>query len=102
MLVAGKRYGKDSSREHSPFAERCAGVQLVIAESFKRIYRQNADNIGLFTSTDFGLIACIQRGEAISLDELVQGREGLAAHILRAGGLLRFTQTQLAGGGPGR
>jgi len=37
-------------------AERSAGVRLVIAESFERIYRQNADNLGLFTSTDFDLI----------------------------------------------
>lgn len=51
VTVAGKRYGKGSSREHSPFAEKLAGIRLVIAESFERIYRQNADNIGLFTST---------------------------------------------------
>src|SRR6185436_7474557 len=54
VTVAGKRYGKGSSREHSPVAEREAGIRLVIAESFERIYRQNADNVGLFTSTDFG------------------------------------------------
>ena len=50
VTVAGKRYGKGSSREHSPVAEREAGIRLVIAESFERIYRQNADNVGLFTS----------------------------------------------------
>ena len=61
VLVAGRRYGKGSSREHSPTAEKLAGVQLVIAESFERIYRQNADNIGLFTSTDFGLLDRIER-----------------------------------------
>ena len=60
VSVAGKRYGKGSSREHSPAAEKLAGIRLVIAESFERIYRQNADNIGLFTSTDFGLIERIQ------------------------------------------
>lgn len=92
VTVAGKRYGKGSSREHSPFAEKLAGIRLVIAESFERIYRQNADNIGLFTSTDFGLIERIQAGEAISIDELVAGRDALAAAILRAGGLLRFGQ----------
>ncbi|WP_157264104.1 aconitase family protein [Azohydromonas aeria] len=92
VTVAGKRYGKGSSREHSPFAEKLAGIRLVIAESFERIYRQNADNIGLFTSTDFGLIPRIQAGEAISIDELVAGRDALAAAILRAGGLLRFGQ----------
>ena len=62
VVVAGKRYGKGSSREHSPAAEKLAGVRLVIAESFERIYRQNADNIGLFTSTDFGLVDRIAGG----------------------------------------
>ncbi len=95
VVVAGKRYGKGSSREHSPAAEKLAGVRLVIAESFERIYRQNADNIGLFTSTDFGLIARIQSGEAIRLDELVAGRDALAAAILRGGGLLPFGQEHL-------
>ncbi|MES2972457.1 MAG: aconitase family protein [Pseudomonadota bacterium] len=95
VTVAGKRYGKGSSREHSPAAEKLAGIQLVIAESFERIYRQNADNIGLFTSTDFGLIERIQRGEAISIDELVAGRDALAAAILKSGGLLKFGQAHM-------
>lgn len=88
VIVAGRRYGKGSSREHAVVAERSAGVRLVIAESFERIYRQNADNLGLFTSTDFGLVERIRRGEAIALDELLAGRDALAAAILRAGGLL--------------
>ncbi len=90
VLVAGRRYGKGSSREHSPVAERAAGIRLVIAESFERIYRQNADNLGLITSTDFGLVERIERGEAIDLEALLAGRDALAAAILRAGGLLRF------------
>lgn len=92
VVVAGRRYGKGSSREHSPTAEKAAGVRLVIAESFERLYRQNADNIGLFTSTDFGLVARIQAGEAIPIEDLVAGRDALAAAILRSGGLLRFGQ----------
>src|SRR5204862_442963 len=82
--------GKGSSREHSPSAELAAGIQLVVAESFERIYRQNADNVGLFTSTDFGLLERIACGEAITVDELVAGREPLAAAILRCGGLLKY------------
>ncbi|MCZ7153717.1 hypothetical protein NK280_24290 [Salmonella enterica] len=39
MTVAGNRYGKGSSREHSPAAEKLAGIRLVIARSFERIYR---------------------------------------------------------------
>ncbi|MGV3571292.1 MAG: aconitase family protein [Ramlibacter sp.] len=95
VTVAGRRYGKGSSREHSPAAEKLAGIRLVVAASFERIYRQNADNIGLFTSTDFGLVERIQRGEAIPIDELVADRDDLAAAILRAGGLLRFGQQHL-------
>lgn len=95
VVVAGNRYGKGSSREHSPMAEKSAGVRLVIAESFERIYRQNADNIGLYTSTDMGLVERLQRGERITVDEIVAGRDALAAAIVKAGGLLAFGQAQL-------
>src|SRR5690606_23022420 len=88
VVVAGKRYGKGSSREHSPMAGKSAGIRLVIAESFERIYRQNADNIGLYTSTDLGLVERLQRGESISVDEIVAGRDDLSAAIVKAGGLL--------------
>lgn len=97
VAVAGNRYGKGSSREHSPAAEKLAGIRLVVAKSFERIYRQNADNIGLFTSTDFGLIARLARGEDIAVAELVAGRDALAALILQSGGLLRFGQRHLGG-----
>jgi 3-isopropylmalate/(R)-2-methylmalate dehydratase large subunit len=100
VVVGGRRYGKGSSREHSPSAEKLAGVRLVIAESFERIYRQNADNIGLFTSTDFSLIERLQRGEAIPVAELVAGRDALAAAILQSGGLLRFGQQHLRAATP--
>jgi 3-isopropylmalate/(R)-2-methylmalate dehydratase large subunit len=90
VIVGGKRYGKGSSREHSVVAERAAGIRLVVAESFERIYRQNADNVGLLTSTDFGLVDRIARGEAIDLDELLRGRDALAGRIVRAGGLLKY------------
>ncbi len=95
VVVAGKRYGKGSSREHSVVAERAAGVKLVIAESFERIYRQNADNLGLLTSTDMTLPERLLRGEAISLDELLAGRDALAATIVRHGGLLAYGQARM-------
>jgi 3-isopropylmalate/(R)-2-methylmalate dehydratase large subunit len=95
VTVAGKRYGKGSSREHSPVAEREAGIRLVIAESFERIYRQNADNVGLFTSTDFGLVERIARGESIDIEELVASRDSVAAAILRSGGLLRYGRERM-------
>src|SRR5689334_4115908 len=80
-----------SMRCASPaLAELSAGVRLVIAESFERIYRQNADNLGLLTSTDLGLVDRLERGEVLTLDELLADREPQAAAIVRAGGLLRY------------
>jgi len=99
VTVAGHRYGKRSSREHSPAADKLAGIGLVIARSFERIYRQNADNIGLLTSTDLGLVERIQRGEPIPIDELLAGRDALAAGIVRSGGLLRFGREHLHASG---
>lgn len=96
VLLAGPRYGKGSSREHSPVAEKLAGIRLVIAESFERIYRQNADNVGLFTSTDLALLPRIQAGEAIMIEELLAGRDPIAAAVLRAGGLLAYGREKLA------
>lgn len=100
VAVAGGRYGKGSSREHSPLAEKMAGIRLVVAESFERIYRQNADNLGLFTSTDFGLLDRVRRGEAIDMEELVAGRDAVTAAVLRAGGLLRYGRARLGDAAP--
>ena len=71
VLVAGQRYGKGSSREHSPTAERWAGIRLVFAASFERIYRQNADNIGLWTSTNFALLERLEDGEVQRWEDLI-------------------------------
>src|SRR5438046_4902124 len=50
--VSGKRRGKGSSREQSPYAEMCAGIKLVIAENIARIYRDNSQKMGLARSTE--------------------------------------------------
>jgi len=98
VSVAGRRYGRGSSREQSPFAEHSAGIRLVIAESFERIYRQNCINLGILTSTDFGLVARIQAGEAIPLDEFTRGYDPITAVIIRSGGLAAFTRERCRGG----
>ncbi len=97
VSVAGKRRGKGSSREASPYAELCAGIRLVIAESFERIYRQNAQNLGLLTATDFGLIPRIRRGEAIPLAEFTAGLDEVTAEIVRRGGLFPYNAARLRG-----
>src|SRR5947209_9743238 len=72
VVVSGLSKGCGSSRETAPYAEKWAGIQLVIAESIEKIYGQNSQNIGLLTSTDFGLIERISRGEDIPLSEFTK------------------------------
>ncbi|HZU52294.1 MAG TPA: aconitase family protein, partial [Holophagaceae bacterium] len=97
VSVSGKRRGKGSSREASPFAELSAGIRLVIAESFERIYRQNCQNLGLLTSTDFGLIERIRKGEAIPLSGFTDGLDPITAEIVRRGGLFAFNAARMKG-----
>ena len=47
ILVAGENFGCGSSREQAPIALKMAGIQVVIARSFARIFFRNAINIGL-------------------------------------------------------
>ncbi|MFT5449077.1 MAG: 3-isopropylmalate/(R)-2-methylmalate dehydratase large subunit [Gammaproteobacteria bacterium] len=93
VTVGGKRYGKGSSREHSPVAEMSAGIRLIVAESFERIYQQNCANIGVFTTTDFTVLDRILAGEAIPIEEFLVGRDELTQQVIRAGGLLPYSRT---------
>ena len=97
VCVSGKRRGKGSSREQSPYAERCAGIGLVIAENIERIYRQNCQNLGVLTSTDFGLIDRIRRGEEIPLSEFSRGADAITREIVERGGLYPYNVARLAG-----
>ena len=95
--VSGKRRGKGSSREQSPYAELCAGIRLVIAENIERIYKQNCQNLGLLTSTNFSLIDKVRVGEEIPLAEFTQGEDEITRQIIEYGGLFPFNVARLQG-----
>jgi 3-isopropylmalate/(R)-2-methylmalate dehydratase large subunit len=95
--VAGKRRGKGSSREQSPYAELCAGIRLVIGESIERIYRENCQNLGILTATDFGLIERLRRGEAIPLREFTEREGEITRGIIEHGGLFQYNVARLRG-----
>ena len=42
IVVAGKNFGCGSSREHAPISMGAAGVEVVVAESYARIFFRNA------------------------------------------------------------
>src|SRR5580698_2753132 len=93
--VSGKRRGKGSSREQSPYAEMCAGIQVVIAENIERIYKQNCQNLGLLTSTNFSLIDRIRGGEEIPLSEFTSGEDEITRQVIEYGGLFPFNVARM-------
>jgi 3-isopropylmalate/(R)-2-methylmalate dehydratase large subunit len=97
VVVSGLSKGCGSSRETAPYAEKWAGIQLVIARSIEKIYGQNSQNIGLLTSTDFGLIERIRRGEEIVLAEFTNGLDPISQAIVEHGGLFNYNKARLAG-----
>lgn len=58
IIVAGSNFGCGSSREHAPFALQVAGVQVVVAESYARIFYRN--------SVDGGFIVPLESVEKIN------------------------------------
>lgn len=97
VVVSGLSKGCGSSRETAPYAEKAAGVQLVIAQSIEKIYGQNSQNIGLLTSTDFGLIERIRRDEEIPLSEFTKGLDPISQDIVSHGGLFNYNKARLSG-----
>jgi 3-isopropylmalate/(R)-2-methylmalate dehydratase large subunit len=95
--VSGKRRGKGSSREQSPYAEMCAGIRVVIAENIERIYKQNCQNLGLLTSTNFSLIDRIRSGEEIPLTEFTAGEDEITRQVIEYGGLFPFNVARMQG-----
>jgi len=93
--VSGKRRGKGSSREQSPYAEMCAGIRVVIAENIERIYKQNCQNLGLLTSTNFSLIDKIRGGEEIALPEFMAGEDEITKQVIEYGGLFPFNVARM-------
>ncbi len=96
VLVSGHEKGCGSSRETAPYAERAAGISVVFARSFAKIYRQNCSNLGVFTSTDFELLARLERGYDATPEELAQDLDPLSRSIVLAGGLLAWQHARRA------
>jgi 3-isopropylmalate/(R)-2-methylmalate dehydratase large subunit len=95
--ASGKRRGKGSSREQSPYAEMCAGIKLVVAENIERIYRENCQNLGVLTTTDFAMLERVRRGEPIPLSAFTAGEGEITRGIIEYGGLFNFNVARLQG-----
>ncbi len=68
IIVAGRNFGCGSSREQAVTCLRAAGIRVIIAASFARIYFRNAVNNGLLPIVCPEAVAAIQPGAHISID----------------------------------
>lgn len=110
ILVAEENFGCGSSREHAPIALKAAGVSVVVAKSFARIFYRNAINIGLPIVECSEAVDGITDGDIVSVDveagmirNLTSGGEFQAQpfpqflqEIIQAGGLVERAKKQLA------
>lgn len=104
ILIAGRNFGSGSSREHAPVAIREVGIELIIGESFSRIFYRNAVNIGLPLIECPGVSIFAKTGDLIEanattgkIKNLSQNTEidghplsGLERDIMESGGLLEY------------
>jgi len=68
ILVADENFGCGSSREHAPISIKAAGVSVVIAKSFARIFYRNAINTGLPIMEAPEAVDGISDGDRVSVD----------------------------------
>ena len=110
IVVAGWNLGPGSSREQAATGMLAAGVQLVIAKSFSRIFFRNAINTGLALIESPELAELIHDDDEVTVD-LANGEaevkghrarfEPLPAHlreILDHGGLWGYFEARRAAG----
>lgn len=68
IIVAEENFGCGSSREHAPICIKAAGVSVVIAKSFARIFYRNAINIGLPIMECPEAVDAINNGDVVEVD----------------------------------
>lgn len=108
IVVAGKNFGCGSSREHAVLALVGAGVKVVVAESFARIFYRNAINRGLLVVEAPGIRQKVSEGDRVVVDfernviELPSGElvsfKPIAKEVLEiieAGGLIEKLKKEL-------
>lgn len=97
VIVGGDAYGSGSSREVAVVAHQGAGIELVVARSFQRIFQENMVYGGMPFTTDFSVLDRLTRGEDVDLAELVAELPPFFRQVAEAGGLLEYGKRWIAG-----
>lgn len=97
VIVGGHAYGSGSSREAAVVAHLGAGIELVVARSFQRIFQENMVYCGLPFTTDVEVADRLVAGEEIDLRRFTEDLPAVFRAIASHGGLLRFGSRLLEG-----
>lgn len=97
VIVGGDAYGSGSSREVAVVAHQGAGIELVVAKSFQRIFQENMVYSGLPFTTDLGVIERLQAGEDVDLGALARELPAFFRAVAEAGGLMKYGTALLEG-----
>jgi len=103
VIVGGRNFGCGSSREHAPLALVGAGVKVVVARSFARIFFRNSINVGVLpivcpdadTIADGAKITLKIKDGCIEADGKKYAIEPVPAFmqgIIDAGGLVEYAR----------
>lgn len=97
VVVGGDAYGSGSSREVAVVAHQGAGIELVVARSFQRIFQENMVYGGMPFTTDFGVVGRLQAGEDVDVTEFYDALPPFFRQVAHRGGLLEYGTAWLAG-----
>jgi 3-isopropylmalate/(R)-2-methylmalate dehydratase large subunit len=97
VIVGGEAYGSGSSREVAVVAHRGAGIELVVADSFQRIFQENMVYSGMPFTTDRGILTPLAAGEDIDLATLFEALPPFFRSVAKTGGLMRYGTLLCAG-----
>ncbi|MCP4808579.1 MAG: hypothetical protein GY884_24815 [Proteobacteria bacterium] len=90
VAVGGHAYGSGSSREVAVVAHVGAGIELVVADSFQRIFQENMVYAGMPFTTDRGVLARLEAGEDVDLAALATELPDFFRAVSEAGGLMAY------------
>jgi 3-isopropylmalate/(R)-2-methylmalate dehydratase large subunit len=91
VIVSGYRKGVGSSRETATQCELWSGIRIAVAASFAPIHAGNNVNQGLLMA-DHDMLARLQAGEGIAIEEFTKGKDAISQLIIKEGGLFPFSK----------
>lgn len=97
VVVGGDAYGSGSSREVAVVAHQGAGVELVVARSFQRIFQENMVYGGMPFTTDLSVVDRLKAGEDVDTRGFFTALPPFFRQVAEEGGLLQYGQKLLDG-----